>query len=523
MFNDLLHHHSVYKTVVSAVKVIMVIVPLALLADLINQSIFITPTLSYMYRPGRATRAVSPTAPTTLIRTADAKLRWRVTTDNFPFKVIIPRLIEAVRVRVRLQPGTQSYIALNAKAKTDGDYSTIVSSAALDNLDWKHVSDGTMTLWMRDKRVSEEKIVTGTGKKAKTKTVTTERTLKQYASINDFRSAPPDLNTVATAGYDRLALASIPNYQPRSSPITLNRTFRGNHQLYVYAANEDLRLAFDKIDLNRQAGADTMTVQVARADQLTNDSRTWLKTITVADDGNAGPKGPRGAAQRVDLAIKNVPAGTYLVDITATEDVVFNNLTSAQHNLAFNGRVFLAEGPAYGEPSFQPVQLVTSGSSLSFAANHDQGKQTLTVAGKKFNLKELKVNQTASGLSGPTAFEIAKGDATVLSDGLIAIAPAELIPDGVHPVDVAGAPDLTPYDYIIAKYQPRPAGDKKDIVVDRTYNLNDLGLATKTLTFSIASPGLKASDAQLGLRDIRVTLIRGPFPWNKIWQKLGLK
>ncbi|MEK7537373.1 MAG: hypothetical protein AAB619_00160, partial [Patescibacteria group bacterium] len=359
MFINLLHRHSVYKTVVRVAKVVMVIVPLALLADLINQSIFITPTLSYMYRPGRATRAVSPTAPTTLIRTADAKLRWRVTTDNFPFKVIIPRLIEAVRVRVRLQPGTQSYIALNAKAKTDGDYSTIVSSAALDNLDWKHVSDGTMTLWMRDKRVSEEKIVTGTGKKAKTKTVTTERTLKQYASINDFRSAPPDLNTVATAGYDRLAFASIPNYRPSSSPITLNHTFRGSHQFYVYAANENLRLSFDKIDLNRQPGADTLTVRVARADQLTSDSRRWLKTVTVADDGHTGPKGPRGAAQRVELTLPMVTAGTYFVEIATSEDVMFTNLTSAQRHLAFAGRVFLAEGPAYGEPSFQPVQLVT--------------------------------------------------------------------------------------------------------------------------------------------------------------------
>ncbi len=522
MFINLLHRGRVTSTVIRGLRIVFMVLPVLVFGWLANENLVLTPNLSYSYHPGQHIHIVGPATPTALLKTADPKLRWRISVDNFLFHVTIPRLIEAVRLRVRLDPGTQSNVALTAGGVKGLNISTIISNAALDTLDWKHVSAGHVTLWMRDKRVREEKITTGLGKKAITKTITTERAVDHYDSIDAFRVNPPDMNTVGLVGVERMAFATVKDYHPSPTPVSIGHTLRGSHQVYVYAANENLKLAFDKIDLNRSKGTDGVTVRIARADDLTTSGRSWLKTVTVGDDGISGTSGIRGKAQPVVIEIPNVAAGVYFIDISTSEDVLLANFISSQRNLSFNGSVYIADGPAYAEPNFTPVVLQTNGSLVSVAANHDQGKQDVLIAGKKVAVTDVKVNHIVSNLSGTTIVNMTKGDGIVTGDGLLSFGGFELLPDGARNVDVSTAtPDLSAVDYILADYVPKKSGQ---LEVDQTYKLDDLDVKGKTLTFRIDSPGLQASGATLGLEDIKVTLIRGPFPWHKVWEKLfGLK
>lgn len=501
-------------------KAILLLLPFVILMTLLNFHLLLSSALTYTYHPGSHVQSIRPINPATLIRTADPNLRWRIPSDSFPFSVTIPRLIQGVTVRARLQPGTVQYVTFDAATKGGGVFSTIVSSTFLDTLKWTSITDGMTTLWMRDRRQITRTISSGTGKNARLSTVTSETPVRQYLSIAEFRSSPPDSTTVATAGLDRLAFASVANYHPNISPITITQTFRGNHQLYLYAADEDLHIAFDKIDLNRAKGPDSMTVRIARADRLTSDSRTWLKTVSVPDDGNMSANGTLGTLQHVDMVVPAVTPGIYLIDIVTNADVVFTHLTSWQHYLSFNGRVYLADGPAYNRTGFADVQILTSGSSVTVAANHEQGEQVVTIGAKKLAIKDVKIDHPVQGLSGLTTFTLAKGDAIISSDGLLTLGPAQLIPDGVHPLDVSTTPDVSSIDYIVANYRPRSKGDIK---VEKTYNLTDLALNGKTLSFAINTPGLQSTGATLGLKDLQVTMIRGPFPWHKIWQKLHLE
>jgi hypothetical protein len=219
-----LYHHRRSIPWKTLTKVLIIFVPTFVLISLLNDHFFVTTSLQYTYRPGVAEHAVYPKTPAHLLRTVDRKLTWRVSVDNFILQVTIPRLIEAVRVRVQLNPGTQPYVALTAQAKKGNERTTIIHAAALESLDWKHVHEGNITLWMREEHVTEEKVVTGTGKNAKTTTVTNERPVRQYASISDFRSNPPDLSKVGLAGLERMAFAKVDGYTPSSSTVSVGHT-----------------------------------------------------------------------------------------------------------------------------------------------------------------------------------------------------------------------------------------------------------------------------------------------------------
>lgn len=498
-------------------KSLLVLVSLFAFFSLLNNHLLLTPSLTYPYHPGATARVISPDEPATILRTADPNLRWKLTTDTLPFQVTVPRAIERIRVRGELQPGSQPVVWLRAAGAQDVDMTTLVSSSFLDTLEWPHVTDGTMTLWMRDKRVTTETKTEGTGANKKETTSTWEKNVRQYTSVDEFTTDPPDLGVVATTGLNRLALASMNGVDLPAEGVTWPQIFRGSHQFYVYAPGGELKIAFDKVDRNRGNDADPLTVRIARADELDTRRSSWIKTLRVKDDGNSKGNGPTGDPQRVELVIPDAKAGAYFVDIVTSEDVVLTNLTSSSAMVSFIGRVFLAEGPAYGEKYFRPLTLLTNGTRLTMAAAHEQGKQDVMIAGKKYALKGINVEVVASELNGITSLQIGRPDVKISSDGLITIAPAKIFPStGARPLDLSTTPNLDDVDYVFVAYQPNT---KKTITFDETYAWSELELKGKRLSFVLEAPGLQTTGSTLALSELKATLIRGPFPWNKVWDK----
>lgn len=501
-----------------ALKVLLVLVPTLAFFGLLNNHLLLTPTASYTYNPGQAARVISPKEPATILQTANPALRWKLTTDTLPFQVSVPRAVEGVRIRGKLQPGTQPVVWLKAEGAKDADMFSLVSSTFLDSLDWKHVSDGTMTLWMRDKRTTTETVTEGEGKNKKESTRTWTKDVPQYPSIQAFKQSPPDLSSVATLGFDRLSFMNLDQVELPSEGITLPQIFRGGHQFYVYSKGGELKLTFDKIDRNRKKDADTLTIRIARTDKLTARRPAWLKTLRIKDDGNVGGNGPKGDSQKVELKIPNTEPGAYFVDISTSEDVLFTNLASSSPMLAFTGRVFLAEGPAYGEKEFRVAKFLTNGSTVTMAPAHEQGKQEVMIANKKYSLKGVNVDVQVENLQGITSFDIGRPDIKISSDGLLTIDPAKIFPSaGTQPLDLT-APNIDQVDYILAAYIPSV---EKDITFDETFSWSELQLQGKRLSFALEMPGLQASGATLALRELKATLIRGPFPWGKIASRIG--
>lgn len=518
MFKEFLLGHTGKRNVTRLVKVVVVMFPILALALIINGHLLLTPTVSYTYRPGQHIHVVGPANPADLLKTQLPAV-WKISKDSFPIKITIPRLIEAVRVRIRLDPGTQPYVTFAPSVKKGISPSSIIHAELLDSLDWQHVSNGRLTLWMRGNHPNQKPKNSRSKQNGIVMATPPVRSNRLFSSIDDFRANVLSSDDIGVVGVDRMAAARVNGYSPSLTPVSIHHTLRGSHQLYVYAANETLQLSFDKIDLNRSKGTDGLVLRVARAEDVTTSSQAWLKTVTVGDDGVSSGNGPRGKAQPVRLEIPNAPPGVYLIDINTSEDVLLANLTSLQHFMSFSGRVFIANGLSYGQSKFAPVIIRTNGSSITLAAQHAQGQQNLVVGGHKVVVQDVKKNHLTTTLLGVTTLTIPKGDITIASNESLSFDGTSLLPLGARNLNIASPKtDLSTFDYILADYLPLA---KKMIVADRTFPLEELALKGKTLTFFINAPGLQADKHTLGLKDIRVTFIHGPFPWGKVWSKLS--
>lgn len=488
--------------------------PIFLLIWILNQNFVLTPHLAFIYKPDKTSSRITPEKKVRTVYTADKQLPWLITSDSYPFTVTIPRLVHSISVKVKLNAGNQPTVYFTWPAKSDLVNSKIlVNSSILNTLDWPHFDLNGLTLWQRDKPVSDQ------GKNYQPP--------KRYSSAQDFLANPPDLRRVAAIGIDPLALSSVimtvPNYQSANQPLTFGHTLRGSHDFYVYAADEDIRLNFKKFDLNRKKGKSSMRVAIGRVDQQVEGEDNWKKIINLGDDGVTDGSGRRGQPQTLDLRLSPVTPGLYLIRIATSEDVLFTKIVSQQHAIVTK-RLWLAEGRAYG-PEFpvSRVQLKTNGSYVAFQPNHDPGKQTVTVNEKKYKIKEVKKDYYVSGLPGQSEISFPSGDIVVSTDGFITLANAELIPHvAMAPLDISQSHNLDNFDYLLANYLPKKVD--RIIEIKKTFYLKDLrltGSRGKSLNFSIYSPGLQANDRLLGLDQIKVILDRGVFPWDKVWKNIG--
>lgn len=481
------------------IKVIIISLPVIALVGLLNHHYFLTPTLTYTFKPGKAARVLTVDSPTKIVRTADPALGWQIRTDQTRFRVEIPRIIENIQIRTKLQRGTQPYVELVADGRAGADITTIVSSALLDNLDLPMVKNDVYTLWTND-------------------SMSDQFPIRSYSSVEEFLAEPPtDLTRVAVAGVDPMSLVKNPNYEASATSIRIPNSFRGKHRLYVYANNEDINFSLEKIDLNRQTGPDPLTIRIARVKSGSGPTYEWISSITIEDDGQIEAGGRAGRGQSETLSLPMAEPGIYVIDIIASEDVIFRNIASSQDQLAFSNKVFLADGPTYDGSDFEPLLLMADGSQLTVAAAHFEGQQSVIVGGEHYNIDGIKVEKKIDNLSGQTPITIPKGDVILRTDGLITLQAAKLPPAGARFLDLAGQPTISKYSYILAAYDPQTNGD----AIDRwfSYDVGDLDLIVKTLTFRILAPGLQTLGGTLGLESIGAKLVRGPFPWNKVWTK----
>ncbi len=478
---------------VRIIKIVVVLAPVLIGFMILNHRYVLTPSLTYTYKPGGRVGVIGPEQPESLLQTADTQLKWKLSTETLPMHVRIPRILETVDVRLRLDPGTQPYASFTAKGKNGIDQTSILYAEGLENLDWKAIQENGLTLWQRNAQGA-------------------------YASIQKFLADPPDPTQIAVAGIDRMAFSKPVFGQTGANTTTVAHDIRGSHALYTFVENGSLSVHMQKIDLNRVPGQDTLVIRVYRVSTDLQENPVPVAISKVQDDGDAKDSDHHGDPQPVDFVVDNLQTGIYRIELDTSEDVLIRDLAVNQAYLAFDRRVFLAEGPTYGT-DFDPVSLATNGSQVSVAAVHDVGKQKISIGSHTLVLKDLKVDETATELVGTTHFRLNRGDVIVQSDGLIEIDDAKLLSAGAKSLDVTGPKlRLKNIDYVLARYVTHANGS---IEFDQKYDVNELELFTNDLKFVLYTPNLVSGNFTLGFKDFKVRLQRGPFPWSKIPEKIG--
>lgn len=471
--------------------------PLILLGWLLNQNYLITSKLTHTLRPGESVRSIQFKDPQEVVRTADTAECWRPLNDRLDFSVLIPRRIPSLSVAANLESINQPIIWLDAPGTSlTGDSRTLVYSQMLQQLTWPTVTDGRLTLWQRP----------GQG--------------FTYSSVDEFITSPPKRDQIMVEGVSPYLFYELTASETRTAPIRLPHSLRGKHDIYVTAGPGDLRLEFDKVDLNRQGDADPMRIRIARAEDVDVSHPNWIKNIDIADDGDIKASNKRGRPIGVSVVLPNPKAGLYLVRVETSEDVLLENVASYSEYIA-SPRWFIAAGPDY-YPGIVPAPLEVSALAKSIWVTpiHIYGRQKIKVASSTYSIENLKVQHELVGiLPDVTTIEITKPDVIVEADGLVTLGPAPEFPlQALAQAELDGLQEPAEVNYVLAKYQVMDQTKRPNF--EQEFELSELALKTKTVDFALQFPGLREKNNRVCIDSLQTTFTRGPFPWQAIQRKL---
>lgn len=511
-------------------KIAIALVPCAIMLFILNQHyIIFSRAAVYVFTPFHSRNSIFDSSFRNSLNPAydpkTNKVTWLLPGGDTNAKIRINRMVERLRIRFTLETVGNPTIVFSSPGKSQ-TITNIIRSNVFDTLDWPKISADGVTLWQRENRTYQKKTVSvNTTSKDKTSetVVTTVVPIKQFNSMEEFRKNRPSSNKIAVVGLHPLSMASLPDYKPANGPITFPDVFRGPQAIYFYAAaGEDIKISFDKVDMNRYKGNDPMTVIVRRAEdtRITSSKATYRKVIN--DDGDTSNQNHFGPKQPVTINIPNAAGGFYELDIVTGDDVTIKNLTTSQTYFNFVDHLYFATGPAYERrATFTPISIIADGSKLDFVTSHGQGLQQIAVDDKTYQYNAMKSTLSINTKAAPTIIRLEKGDMKIDTRGYFAIQPAKLIP--THGAVALSADminvSLEPYDYVLVDYVPNK--DKTTTKFDRTYNLSELKTnAGKSTTFTFSVPGLVNSSQTVEIKSVCASFIRDHWLISKLWGKV---
>lgn len=188
---------------------------------------------------------------------------------------------------------------------------------------------------------------------------------------------------------------------------------RGKHEIYTYIHNEALSLSVSKHDLNWYAGEDELNISVY------SPSGEIVGSVVIPDDGQNTETRRAGEKQTGILEVPGLQDGIYHIKLISNDDVIIDELHSAQDKLVFDGKMFILSAGNLYVGSNKRI-------SLKFMTLHEEGLQEITIEGNdrtyktKLDTKNKWVNIRLPASSSPYKIELPGGDINVESDAYFA-------------------------------------------------------------------------------------------------------
>ncbi|MDD5252070.1 MAG: hypothetical protein PHT12_05570 [Patescibacteria group bacterium] len=302
-----------------------------------------------------------------------------------------PSAFDTVEVRVNYRNPTGAWLEVGAMTSAlDGSFDLRPLEARLaDVLPWARVTSGRRQVIERERR---------------------------QASVEAFEATPPSVTTLATLGSRWLPPVRIADYRPAEEERAFRVSLRGRQRLLAYVANETLHFGFSVQDMNRQVGADPVTVAVFRP----GDSQP-LAVAELPDDGNVTADQRSVGLRSISVSVADLPEGVYQVEFATTGDVFIREMTASPAKFVFAGRMYLGDHVAYSDRT-DPVTVYASGTRLEARTGHQESLQTITVGSSVVSLEAVNARQATTLPAGePVAVRVPKADAILESDGVFAL------------------------------------------------------------------------------------------------------
>lgn len=473
---------------VRLVQLLIVAVPIATFAWLATQEIVPSGTFVVRHTVGEASPFIDELLP-------DARVdEHGVITDDPVFFFVHPhRHFDAVEAEVWFQNETVPIVELGALGNVEAQAYDLhpLQNRVIDTLGWERIEDDGMVLLQRE---------------------------PAYASVDAFLSDPPPVSEVATYHASLTEPYVLPGYAPSAETRVVDVSLRGFHEFKTYVKGETLSFDFAYMDMNRDDGADAVTVVVTNVDgQPVADGRA-------SDDGNVDDDARATGLRHVTVSAAGLPEGTYKLAMQGSRDIFWRTITTTQQKMVFLNNLFLGDEVGY-QPVPRPVTFWTEAKHLTFATRHVEGLQAIThgysssalVIDEPYKRFALDVDET-----GVVPVHTEAGDLEITADGHVAF--AEDMYFNPDPVRLTYNTDLDRLgvNYVLAEYvSPEKVGDW--YVARATFDTAELVLDEGAWKFVVSTPGIKDLGASLTVGRIDMIWTREPFHWRDLYEYVAGK
>lgn len=329
----------------------------------------------------------------------------------------------------------------------------------LDNFPWLYVREGKTTLYQK---------------------------YKNYETLQEFFDNPPLGSIIAFYEFSDLDKIKrkptiLLDYEPSEELQEINHVLRGSHTLYVYIKDEDLYFEFEKQDINRLEGEDTLIVDVS--------NRESLFTQTVPDDGVADDSGKVENVQKIKIHIPDLPEGIYRIILEQPGgDALIKNIKTRQHKLVFAGKIYLADSELYDGVLPKPTTIYSKGARLTAMTREEFSTQELIINDEsKLVLDEVEKPYSKDFPLGLHKIFIPKSNVQ-LTDNYFAFSEEayfEPFSPSFYPYNPEM--DLDSFDYLVTSYTP-PVKENDWLVANQTFDLSKIETEDRIVPVSFVVP-----------------------------------
>lgn len=338
-----------------------------------------------------------------------------------------------------------------------------------------------------------------------------------FKSMSDFLAHPPSREEVATYHTDLTFPFRLPNYVSLKTLTTIPVSLRGSHVMKTYVKQESLHFVFSYMDMNRDDGADPLTVFVS------DEQNRPIATVRAEDDGNIIHNGQASVLKTLVLDTIPLTEGVYKISIQTDRDVFIRSIETTQQKLIFLNGVYLGDEDGY-HSAFAPVTFFTESKRLSMQTRHAQSVQTVAIGSQSLRIPApyQLVTQIVKD-PGLIPVHVTKGDVEVLADTPVAFSEAQYFrPD---PVRLLPHTDLDQLhvNYILANYSP-PIEKDGWLTASVHLDAQKLFLENGNWKFTFSTPDITEVKSSVDVKEIDLVMKRPSLSWwNNVITKFNLR
>ncbi|MEM3067676.1 MAG: hypothetical protein QXX91_03390 [Thermoplasmata archaeon] len=304
-------------------KILVILIPLALLIYLVTYNLLIEQTFSEIYDIGSSKNYLSP-----VNRVSSAIIEGDLTYQNLTsqlvyFEVPVTRGADYIKYEIRFKDNfpEDGKMSLGARDKEEWSYKNeLIYSKTLETLISKYPYQGDSSLIL----------------------IKLNRNVPDY-TINDIING----KAKARVASDRelfIPEYRIANYTP--GDLVINESLRGTQKFYIYVKG-DVNVEVKKRDLNWYNNNDTGEDRLEII--LYDLSGRLISSSFIDDDGISDKKLNKNNTniQQGYLYVPNLKEGIYRLELKNNEDMIITQIKLNQNKLIATDRVFLASSSVY--------------------------------------------------------------------------------------------------------------------------------------------------------------------------------